>query len=341
MISSSEKIIIVGQGLAGTVLAFLLIERGCDVLIIDDGHVSSSSIIAAGMWNPVSFKKLNRSWISDLLLPDLHEVYIKMEAKLHENFFHPSELVRIFPDHRSANEWDERSMHPELSEFLSPDQDNETKRAFIQHFGHGVIHDSGWLDMPKMLAASRTYFLKKNLLIERSFVESDAENSTVIFCTGWNRSADKLFDWLNIIPNKGELLTIHAEDLEMKRMSNFGKFLIPLGDHRYRLGATYELFQENPLPSSGAKNELLETLRSVYSGRIDVLDHNAGYRPTVPDRKPLLGFHPENTKVGIFNGFGSKGVMLVPFFAKHFIDHILDGEPLMKDVDIKRYWKRH
>ena len=346
MSSTTSKFVIVGQGLAGTVLAFLLSEEGFDVCIIDNGHASSSSMVAAGMWNPVSFKKLNRSWIADELLPAAYAFYPKLEAALDESFFHPTDLVRIFPDTRAANEWDERSVHPELSAYLTSDQDDSINHYFAQPHGHGVITQAGWLNIPKMILSARKYFSEKNMIVEKELDQNDidnarSENATVIFCNGWKRTFDKRFDWLDIIPNKGELLTVHCGDLHLEHMVNFGKFLIPLGEEKYRLGATYELYQDDVTPSAAAKANLMSDFQAFYSGDVEILDHKAGYRPTVPDRKPLIGFHPQDAHVGIFNGFGSKGVMLVPFFAQHFIRHLSFAEPLMKDVDIARYWKRH
>src|SRR5690606_9663050 len=141
----------------------------------------------------------------------------------------------------AANKWDERSTHPELSDYLSSEQDNDVKREMIQPFGHGVVKHAGWLDIPKMLDAVRQYFSEKNRVHISSFspedeqrVLSEEKNAHIIYCTGW-KNAPGFSDWVKIIPNKGEVLTIEAEELQLSRMVNFGKFLIPLGGHKFRL----------------------------------------------------------------------------------------------------------
>ena len=341
-----KKYFIIGQGLAGSVLALLMIDAEMDVTVLDDGHLSSSSMVAAGMWNPVTFKKLNESWLASQVVPMADNIYSRLEEKFNTSFYHPTELVRIFADAHTSNDWDERSVHPELSSFLSDDQDEVVAQQIHQPYGHGVVHHAGWMDVPGFVQCVKSFLLEQKKLIvekvteERILALSADENCIIIYCTGWKSLVQYGFDWLPMIPNKGEVLTIKSENLQVKRMMNFGKFLIPLGNNLFRLGATYELSQTDLRPTDAGKSELLNQLCDVYPEPVDVMHHQVGYRPTMPDRRPVLGFHPENPKYAIFNGFGSKGVMLIPFFADHFIQ-VLQGENvLMKDVDVKRYWNK-
>ncbi len=341
-----KKYFIIGQGLAGSLLALLMLEEGMDVTVLDDGHQSSSSMIAAGMWNPVTFKKLNESWLASQVVPKADSIYSRFEKKFNTSFYHPTELVRIFADTHTSNDWDERSVHPELSAFLTDEQDGNVKEQLNQPHGHGIVRHAGWMDVPKFIVCAKAFLQEENKLIigkvsEEKLKELSSEkDNIVIFCTGWKSLVQPGFDWMPMIPNKGEVLTIKSVSLKLKRMLNFGKFLIPIGNDLFRLGATYELSQPNILPTETGKAELLNQFREVYPEPAEVVDHQSGYRPTSPDRRPVLGFHPENNQYAIFNGFGSKGVMLIPYFAEHFI-HFLKGEiSLMKDVDVKRYWKK-
>jgi len=69
----------------------------------------------------------------------------------------------------------------------------------------------------------------------------------------------------------------------------------------------------------------------------DVVDHWAGIRPASSDRRPLIGVHPKHKSVMIFNGMGSKGVMLAPYFARQLIKFMEEGEKLDATVDINRF----
>ncbi|HBA65740.1 MAG TPA: FAD-dependent oxidoreductase, partial [Methylococcaceae bacterium] len=52
--------LIVGQGLAGSLLAFELIQRNAQVMVVDDGRENASEV-AAGLINPVTGIRLVKS----------------------------------------------------------------------------------------------------------------------------------------------------------------------------------------------------------------------------------------------------------------------------------------
>lgn len=334
---------IIGQGLAGSLLAAELLSRGFRVKISDDGHQSSSSMVAAGMWNPVTFKKLSESWMASSLLIEADEMYTRLSRSLELEFYHQVELARIFPNHHAANEWDEKSVHPELSPYLTDHRDQTVQMEFNNSFGHGIVQGAGWLNIPMLLNALKFYFQSKDCFSEGLIDESlldPSPDEIFIHCTGWRMVNSQLFDWAPVIPNKGEVLTVLLPQLSMERMVNFGNFIVPVGDHVFRLGATYKLNEPDPNPLPETALNMLSELKEVYPHTSQLLDHKAGYRPTTPDRRPLLGEHPAKPGHFIFNGFGSKGVLLIPFFAKHFAD-VLEGKAnWMSEVDIRRYWNK-
>ena len=342
----SRKVHIVGQGLAGSMLTMELLHRGFDVSISDDGHLSSSSMVAAGMWNPVTFKKLSESWMASQLLIAADQTYRRLESKLGIGFYHPVELVRLFQNNLAANDWEEKSVHPELSAYLSDLRDETFAKEFDQPYGHGVVTGAGWLDIPKFLNGLRDYFMDLGIYQVRSSDEMQELNQNphvvdiTIFCTGWRAVNRGLFDWAPIIPNKGEVLTVDIPELSINRMVNFGNFIVPIGENRFRFGATYKLNEPDPNPQKETAIEMISGLREIYHGDVSLVDHKAGYRPTTPDRKPLIGEHPEHPGICIFNGFGSKGVLLIPYFANHFAEVLTGNIELMPDVNVGRYWNR-
>ncbi len=341
-----RRIHIIGQGLAGSILGYMLDELNYDVVIIDDGRLSSSSKVAAGMWNPVSFKNLHESWLAHAVLPVAESFYHGLEKKFNVDVFHSLELIRVFPDVHSANDWDQRSLHPELKAFLTDKQDVDFANEFLQPFGHGIATQAGWLNVLDTLDIIREHFSAKNKLQIQSFTAEEekqllAEGQIVIQCTGSKIIQDVLLNWIPVTPNKGQVLTLRIPNLKTKRMINFGKFIVPVENDIYRLGATFELFPEHIHPTEEGKLELLNDFMKVAGFDYEVIEHLAGYRPTVPDRIPVLGMDPENPLKGIFNGFGSKGVMMIPFFASHFVKHLTQNEPLMKEVNLTRFVKRY
>ncbi|MCC6600487.1 MAG: FAD-binding oxidoreductase [Crocinitomicaceae bacterium] len=347
-----KDFIIVGQGIAGSVLSFLLSQyKGLSVLVVDDGHRGSSSMVAPGMWTPVTFRKLSQSWMASEFLPVADHLYRSIEKVTGTSFYHPLPLVRIFHDTGSANAWDERSLHPDLSPYLTDEQDENIKNEFIQPFGHSIISGSGWMDLPVMLRAMRQWLAKNNSLLEETFDYNsliidehsvkykDNEASQIVFCTGVRNCENPLFNSLSIIPNKGEVLTVKLTGSKIKNMVNFGNFLIPVGNDLFRLGATYQLDASDDSPTKEAVDELIAELAKVYPGKIELIQHLAGMRPTSITRKPLIGKHPRFPRAVCFNGLGSKGVMIAPWTARHLCDHLLESRKIQRDMQLERYLK--
>jgi glycine/D-amino acid oxidase-like deaminating enzyme len=138
----------------------------------------------------------------------------------------------------------------------------------------------------------------------------------------------------------GDILTVKIPDLSEDRIYNFGKFLVPLGDHQFRCGSTYAWIQESSAPRMQGRKELEEELRSVVTVPFEVLEHQAGIRPVALARVPIAGPHPEETDQWIFNGFGSKGVLMAPWMAVRMCSLLLSGEELPKETRAARRIQR-
>jgi glycine oxidase len=339
--------LIIGQGIAGTVLAETLIQREKKVHVIDDGHLNSSSMVAAGMWNPVVFKRLSKSWEIDQCIEEAFPFYKALEKKLGVPFFHIKRLVRIFPDQHAANEFDEKSDSPEYKTYLNPN-DRANIVLTEQPFGHGIVEKAGWCNLPVVLNNYREYLntidsfsfdrFNENELLhgESGWIYKDIHAEHVVICTGSKMKESKFFGDLPLVPNKGQVLTIQLHHYTMPELINFGNFLLPIGSGFYRLGATYDLEDPNPEPTIEGKEALLDSLREVVPAVAQVAEHKAGYRPTTRDRRPLIGSHPTLKGIHVFNGLGSKGVIQAPYCAQAFADFIIDGKTLSKEMNITR-----
>lgn len=112
---------------------------------------------------------------------------------------------------------------------------------------------------------------------------------------------------------------------------------MPLGNQLFKVGATYEWDQLNDIPSEEGKFELTKKLNSIISSPYNIVSHDAGVRPSVIDRRPVIGAHPKHNNIYVFNGLGTKAVMLAPYFAKQFVNYLQNNTPLDKEVDINRF----
>lgn len=350
-----KKILIVGGGLAGSVLAFTLLKKyACEIKIIDHHTGLNASEVAAGIYNPIVFKRLVKSWMADELIEYLDSFYSEMEPELEGKFHFKKEILKVFTDAEEIKLWEKKSAEPELKKFLDAQIiSNFHEELFVQNNGFGKVLHAGNLNTREFLHKARAYFTRSGILMEEELdytdlkFDSDAfvfykneKFDKVIFCEGHRALKNPWFDWLEFKLTKGEALTVKADLNIEKEVVNKGVFILPYSNNIYKVGATYEWHELNEIPTPKGKQELTEKLEKVIKVPYEIIAHEAGIRPTVKDRRPLLGVHPEYPQLAIFNGLGTKGVMLAPYFAKKLAEHLFENAPLEKEVDILRFWKK-
>ncbi|MCZ4410415.1 FAD-dependent oxidoreductase [Cryomorphaceae bacterium 1068] len=345
-------IAILGQGIAGTALALRLLEKGIDFVVFDDGYKSSSSMVAAGLWNPIVFRRINKSWMADEFISELESFYPRMESLLEVNFYKPRPVWRIHGSKQERDKWFEKNDLPGFIPYLfNPPPKLEELFGRIPEFGEGEVRHAGYLDIPVFLTASRRYIAEKgcfqdvSLSISPSIKElKDAldrpvDFTKVIDCRG-NRSS--MSDWWSYLPfglTKGEVLTLKCPGLKLEQTFNAGFFVLPLGNELYRVGATFSWKDKTPDPTEAGKKELLDKFETYFTCAYEIIDHKAGIRPTVQDRRPLIGEHPKEENLYLFNGLGTKGVMLAPFLSAHFVDFLFGDVTLSSEINIERFEK--
>lgn len=344
-----SKYLIVGQGLAGTLLAFSLLEKGEEVLIADDYKHASASQVAAGMWNPVTFKRLAASWLVKEMMEEMNLTFRKLEVKLQSNFFHVLPVARIFNSIQDANFWDEKSDHPEVGRFLSSRSNKSVQENFDSPYGNSEVNECGWLNVPLFREAAKIYFLQHENFIEDVVNEEDVQFTSegvlwkgkqfdkIILCNGIGVNKWKGLEGLDLIPNHGQVLDLKIENLEIDAIVNFGQFLLPYGDEKFRLGATYDWNEVPDVPTDEAREFLLFELKARLNNEIIVESHKTGYRPTTRDRRPIIGFSKGNELLGVFGGLGSKGVLLAPYFARLFASVLTEETTIPKEVNAARF----
>lgn len=336
--------LIVGQGIAGTLLAHFLLKRGRRILVADNYNLSSSSNIAAGLFNPVTGKRFVKTWKADSVLPFAAKIYDELEAELNDRFYFSKNILRVLAGPDDINLIMNKSKIPEYKSYFN--QDSETEQPGIVE-----ITGAGYINMVPLIKLFRSRLLLGNELVECSVTNEDLDfegerilwnnNSfeKIIFCDGYKASFNPFFSWLPFVLSKGEILIIHSRDFKQSKIWMKDVFVLPLGDDFYKVGSTYQWDNLNEFPTETGKRELTGKLDSLLKCSYEIVEHYAGIRPTVKDRKPLIGMHPNYFNVGIFNGLGAKGASLAPFMAHHFVEYLEDGKPLDMEVDIKRFLK--
>lgn len=350
---SQFDFLVVGQGIAGSLLAWELDQRGHRVAIIDQYRPGVASRVASGMWNPITFRLLLKSWRTDALLPVAMAYYKQLCQHFQGDWLHNMPIHRVFPNAAAREMWQKKQQEADYGHLLGKIGDSEPSNILPYPHGYGEVLQSGWLEINPLLDALRSHFEAKNAFYAVDFQADQLQfrNGTVgwegltakkiIFAEGSSLAQNPWFQWLPLKPAQGDVLTLHIPGLALDTVYNAGFFLLPLGNDHYRLGATYEWEVLDPHPTATGKKELLNKLASIYTGPYTIVDHQAGIRPAVADRRPLLGAHPEQPEICIFNGLGTKGVLIAPYFAQQMADFLEEKGEIDAEVNINRFRKRY
>lgn len=340
----NKKTLIVGAGLAGTLMAWELIKRGEDVELWDN-ESQSASRVAAGMFNPVSFKRLVEVWDAEENMDFLHRTYSELEEFLGVKILHYTPILRVFPHDQYRILWQKRKNdnHP-VSQWLSDVKGaDEAPDDVVAKDGFGLIEKAGWVNLPLLLDSMRDHLHAKGKFKVATWShESATDFDLVIDCRGVGCTADLANHNLEIKSDHGEVLTVSAKSGEPKidqMCINRVKWLLPRGDGSYRLGATYAWDRTISEPSPEGLEELTSAIRPVLSdsafNSLNIDLHESGFRPASRDRRPYAGA----IKPGLYtlSGLGTRGVLIGPRTASQLAAHIFDGNPLPSEVNTNRY----
>jgi glycine/D-amino acid oxidase-like deaminating enzyme len=347
---TSVDFIVVGQGLAGSVLSLKLLEAGYTIKVIDKAELSSCSKVAAGIWNPVVFKRLTKSWMIDELLPEMLKFYRQTETLFNTSLIAGRQIVKLFSEQQEVDLWKKKSVG-ELENYLDRTiyYNNDLTGIKVSEFGYSKVLRSGNLEVRSFLELTRQFLAGKESLLEEEFDYKELNVSetisykkvtakNIVFAEGYLIKNNPYFSYVPFKPAKGEVLTIDSKNLNIgSNIINKNAFLMPLKNDTYKLGATYDWNNLNETLSESAKDELTGRFKKMTDADFTVVDSQAGVRPTVIDRRPVIGHHPKHKNVYIFNGLGTKGVMLAPYFAQNLINHIKLNEPLLEEVNVARF----
>lgn len=336
---------IIGLGLAGASLALRLHQLGKRILVLDAPEDNTSSRIAAGIFNPVTGRKLTRTWLADQLFPAVHKFYREAEDLTGREFFHPKPIYRPFLTIEEQNEWMGKSSDPDYALFIREIFRGPSLLGVRDPFGGLLLDQCGFLDtnryvegVRELMRAEQTYH-EERVDMDRIVPEKDRvcfgtlAAQYAIFSTGIH--TNPWFGWLPVRALKGETLTVETS-LDTRWVVNRGVYMVPSGKE-WRVGATYSQRDHKAGVTEESRAELLMGLKELINLPVDVMGQQWGFRPTTPDRRPLLGRHPEHERMWVFNGMGTKGVSLAPYFSTMLVSAIENGLPINKDVDIDRY----
>lgn len=344
--------LIIGSGLAGISFAEVALQNNKVILVLDD-QSQNSSRVAGGLYNPVILKRFSEVWNAQEQLLLMTDFYNSLEEKLKVQFNFKLPILRKFFSIEEQNNWFAASDKINLAPFLSTNLITTQFDGIDSPYNYGEVLHTGYVDTALLLDSYKKYLLQKNLLLD-TFFDSSSINffdfgieykgikaRHIIFAEGFGLHKNPFFGYLPLDGTKGELFIIKAPELKLDVIVNTSVFILPLGGDLFKVGATYNWKDKTDLPTEEGKQELVDRIKEILMCDFEIIKHFGGVRPTVKDRRPLIGTHHEHKALHILNGLGTRGVMLGPAMAKALFENIENNTPLDSEIDIKRFDKKY
>ena len=345
----TTKLLIIGQGLAGTFLAAELLKQDSDFLIMDAYSPHSASQVAGGAFIPIVFRTLKKAEMIDEYLHVLFKTYESLENLTGYKFLQLVPSLKLFHCD-DLPKWQLAKESP-AGEFIKELYKQVDISGVKPGFSGAVIEPSGWVDTKVLSAGMGEWFLKNDLLIQEKLdykridlqkdgmvVNDKIKAGKIIFCEGAGAIHNPWFGNAGFSLNKGEILEIDLPGLPGDYIVRGDVFVMPLGNNRFRVGATYDRKNIDNNPTETGKQQLLKKLDAILTLPYKIISHNAGIRPSIKDRKPILGVHPDLSQLYIFNGLGSKGVLFGPYWAAKMTELLIHGKIPPSMVNVNRYF---
>ena len=332
--SNKQPVIIVGNGLAGSLLAWGLLQQGKKAHVYADNQPSASRV-AAGLINPVTGQRFVLAEHTPEMLVFARNFYQNIEKKLGMQCFHEKPMFRLFSSQKERTNCEKRLKNKKYSAFL--DKQSPPQQLHAEHGGI-TQHHTAWLDTNILLNALSQYFEENNMITYRKF-EAQNTDQIIIYCEGYRMIHNPLFSQLPLQPAHGEIITCNTNNNLPNAIINKGKWLLPINKNTCKVGATFDTTITTPSLLETSKQQLLAFAADVFheSYNFKVTQHQAGVRPTTLDKQPFIGFHPRHKNIAIFNGFGSRGSLLIPWYSQSFSQTLINNTPVPTEASIHRF----
>jgi glycine/D-amino acid oxidase-like deaminating enzyme len=323
-------------------------EQHQKVLVIDDGSKKAASKIASGVINPVTGRRIVKTWQIDTVMPAAVRMYEALEKKLGTSIVKQCNIINFHASEQMQKAFEDRIA--ENPTYLSTQPlPNTIAAAFEAPFGHTVIDPCWLVNLENLLHYWRQNLIEKKAFVEDVFdfkkLESKADHivydkytaNKIIFCEGAKGQENPYFKQLPFAPNKGEALLVKINDLDNRYIYKKAVSIVPWKNAVFWVGSNYEWDNYNDDPSPSFKEKTITALNEWLTIPYEVIDHIAGIRPANTQRRPFIGMHPVFKNIGIFNGMGTKGCSLAPYFAEQMTKHILNQTPIDNEATIDRF----
>ena len=321
---------VVGQGIAGSLVAYQLHQQQRSFRVLDAGHNNSASRIAAGMFTPVAGKRktINKVFFDQAKLAV--ETYRAIELLLGKSILHAENVYQLFDNEAEKKLLTAKVLLPEYSDILIP---GVTTMAGITDDRDGItIKHSGWVDCPLLIASFRQWLHDGELLIAELFDYASLQINSgflqyngmqfrnIVFCEGYRAGLNPFFNE-PIIPCKGDILCIAVNGRAASGIIKKNAFyMLPAEDGIRKVGATFKWYNSDEALYETDRHQLELAATAILGGAgFKTVHHQSAIRATTPGQQVIVQQHPTIKNMFMLNGLGAKGILLGPCCAAQIV----------------------
>ncbi len=330
-------VIVIGQGLAGTAVAWSLLERGRTVLVIDREHPHTPSRISAGLVTPITGQRLAVSWRFAEFSAAATEFYQRVEQRTGVVCYQPQSMIRVLASDDECSRLAQRLPEEAFSRLVRvPPEPALNPQQFDTGAGSFEMTGAARLQVDMYLTASRNWLQSHSAYSSADLSLPDdirltagveiprfgVTASQIVCCEGLAARENPWLQHLRFQPARGDILTVRIPELTERRIVHRGIWLAHEHDDVYRVGATYDWQDFDLTPSAVARAELLGRLQQLIRVPVEVLNQQAAVRPILTGQLPAWGQHPEHPQLFYLNGLGSKAALQAPLLAQQLAEQM-------------------
>jgi len=339
--------LILGQGLAGTLLSYRLSRLGINHYVVDRGHATASSNAAAGIVNPVTGRRFVKTWHIEALLKGL-SIYEELEKLLGVKLLNQVTIYRDLSDTAVLNQWDMRRSDRSYAPYMGAPLQDKVLPIQVPNLV-GPTLQAAQVNLRELIIGYRGLLKSNACLFEQELSIDDAQFKSghwqlggfavrrIIDCTGAEAMSSSTWAKLPWRGTKGEAFRFLFSALPRQAAVKMKHFICPIGTSKeVWLGGTNQDHYSDVKPTELATERLSVQAKAFGIELPDQLEHLVAIRPTVSDRRPLVGEHPYKPGLWICNGFGTKGTSLGPYCTQQLQDRLVFNVDLDPEIDIAK-----
>lgn len=346
---------IAGGGIMGQLLAFSLVNAGCNVTLFDQGIKNNCSMAAAGLLTPFAELEKNDFTIFQLGKEALEVHWPSILNTLKNNIYFQKSGSLVLSHPRD---------HAELKNFIQVISTKLNNENFFQILNHDDIcqlepevskfnngyyfpHE-GQIDNQKLLKTLKNYLIKKGITWLTNTMVLTVRPKKIILTTKTYHfdlvldcrglGAKTMFNDLRSV--RGELIWLNAPDVIINRPirvlhPRYSLYIVPRTKHIYLIGASeIESFDTSKI----SIRTMLELLTAVYY--VNSKFSEARIIKTVTQCRPTLSNHLPKIKYSdgliAINGLYRHGFLIAPTLAYEIMRWVKEN----KIVRYTQLWEK-